>query len=109
MTATVNVPCMKGEPGYRYRVWTVAEIPFDKLPHFEPGMRSPAFVALDGWTVYLGERTLNVHRPGEHHPLNGSQHATERAVRRAAYEAAVLGLHVYDNVAARYGLPTGER
>jgi hypothetical protein len=103
-----TIPRMEGTPGYRYRVWTVADIPFDDLPRFDPGMRSPAFVSLDDWTVYLGERVLNVHRPGEQHPLNGSEYADVRAVTRAAYEAGVLGLHVYDDVAARYSLPSGE-
>lgn len=90
----------------RGRVWTVEHLPADRLPHFEPSMRSPAFVALNGWFVAFDGGTLYAHRNGVKHDLHGSKHHSAREADEAAYAAGPLGLHVYEDVAGRYGLPT---
>lgn len=93
----------------RSRTWTVDHIPFDELPAFEPGMRSPVFVSLEGWQLNWYGDVLYVFNPdaGTHHDLHGAKgFTTYDDARRAWYNAGVLGLWVYEDVAADYGLPT---
>lgn len=112
----------------RYRVYTVAHLPFEALPAYADG--GPATVALGVWGVSTsslcrafsspsvaaaddGMHTLSVYRfatPGgadiERHALDGTTYATGRDASRAAYEAGLLGFMVYERDAGRFGLPT---
>lgn len=97
----------------RSRTWTADHIDFTDLPEFEPGMRSPALVSLDDWRIrWLGSELL-VSRPDEsaddgceYHELHGTHHPTVDDYHRACYDAGILGLMVYEDVAHEYGLPS---
>lgn len=97
----------------RYRCWTVAQIPWEDLPDFEPGMRRPVIVTLNGWDVHWYGSALYVYRLAgdghdeEYHELHGTHYPDDySAAQKACYDAGVMGLHVYENVAADYGLPS---
>jgi hypothetical protein len=96
-----------------FRTWTVDHIPdYDDLPTFEPGMRSPAIVALDNWYInWSGDGELFVFRYAEdgqerHHELDHARFGTVEDAHAAAWAAGLLGLYVYENVAHNYGLPS---
>jgi hypothetical protein len=95
----------------RCRTWTVDHIPdYTGLPTYEPGPRSPALVALDGWQI-TWDGTLSVfrtHEDGtERHPdLDQASFDTEEEADAAAWNAGVVGLMVYEDVAHLYGLPS---
>ncbi len=123
MTATT--PPVEGQifpTGYdgRYRLYTIAHLPFDALPSYAEG--GPAKVVLDPWDVSTtsptegegGRVTLNVYpatsrQTGERHPLDGTRYDDREDADRAAYDAGLLAFMVYERDAARYGLPTAER
>ncbi len=97
----------------RCRTWTVDHIPdYADLPDYEPGLRSPALVSLDGWQVNLsGNGTLYVFRNNEdsierHPDIDQTNFATEEESNAAAWDAGVIGLMVYEDVAHEYGLPS---
>lgn len=93
----------------RFRTWTVDHIPFDELPEYEPGPRSPATVSIDGWQLNWYGDALYVYHPetDAYHALHGQLgYPTARDAERAWYDAGVLGLMVYEDVAADYGLPS---
>jgi hypothetical protein len=94
----------------RCRTWTVDHIPdFADLPAYEPGMRSPVLVPLDGWAVNWSYGTLFVFQRsgGERHPdLDGAQFGTAEEAHTAAWAAGLLGLWVYEDVAHEYRLPS---
>lgn len=107
------VPPLEGEitrhHDRRSRTWTVEHLPFDELPSFEPGMRSPMFVSIGGWQVHWYGDALYVYYPDTdtYHDLHGQRgYPTIEDARRAWYNAGVLGLWVYEHAAAEYGLPT---
>lgn len=100
----------------RYRVVTVAYLPFDALPQYPAG---PALVTVGGWNtstsslsplssptviaVDNSKVTLNVfrmHGDAVHitsHELDGTQYPTRRDADRAAYNAGVTGFMVYEH------------
>jgi len=95
----------------RFRMWTVDHIPdYTDLPESEPGLRSPALVSLDGWQVNRsGSGTLDVFRTNEdgierHPDLDQVTFATEEEANAAAWNAGVIGLMVYEDVAHLYGV-----
>lgn len=98
----------------RCRTWTVAHIPdYTDLPDYDPAPRSPALVSLDGWQVSWNGGVLYVSRADEsaddgreYHELYGTHCPTEDDYNRACYEAGVIGLMVYEDVAHLYGLPS---
>ncbi len=108
------VPPLEGEitrhHDGRCRTWTVEHIPFDELPAFEPGMRSPVMVALYGWRlIWHSGDTLSAYQPDtqEQHELHGQTgYPTEHDAYRAWYNAGLMGFWVYENVAGQYGLPS---
>ncbi len=93
----------------RFRTWTVEHIPFEDLPTYEPGPRSPATVSINGWQVHWYGDALYVYHPdtNAYHELHGKRgYPTIEDAERAWYDAGVLGLMVYEDVAAEYGLPS---
>jgi len=112
----------------RYRIWTVNDIPFDRLATNEydrPGMvthtewgvsyprmrrvlSSPEVVAADDGKIELSISRIE-HKPEGgcdiiKHPLDGTRYDTDRDVSRAAYEAGVIAFMVYVKDEAKYGL-----
>jgi hypothetical protein len=98
-----------------YRLYTVADVPFDAFPQYADGgpsmvvnteygvsysstckvLSSPGVVAADDGLV-----TLNAYASpytGEKHALDGTKYATQTDARRAAYEAGLLAFMVYDD------------
>jgi hypothetical protein len=141
MTTTVapaTLPALQGEiftGGYdgRYRLYTVAELPFDALPSYRDG--GPGRVVINGWSTSSARLcrvfssasviaaddhmvTVRATRGGcnnagrycpelvEHHALNGAKFATDREADQAVYEAGLTAFMVYEKQAAAFGLPT---
>ncbi len=125
-------PALQGKksPHYdgRYRLYTVADVPFDRFPEYPDG---PALVTVGEWGVSYhslcrmfsspsvvanddGLVELHIYQAGasfgqvQRHDLYGTKYPTRRDASRAAYEAGCLGFMVYESGAARYGLPADD-
>lgn len=104
----------------RYRVLTVAHLPYGTLPAYPEG---PATVTIEPWCVSTsplsplsspsvlaaddGMTTLNVHKMTggcERHDLDGTKYATKDDADRAAYDAGVTGYMVYERDRERLGV-----
>ncbi len=125
---TTTLPPVHGDntPHYdgRYRLWTINEIPFDRLP--DDG--GPALVVIDGWCVSYpslckwmsspsvaeaddGKVTLTAFRPisdnpyrSERHELDGTKYDAVRDAQCAAYEAGLLAFMLYLKDEQHYGI-----
>jgi hypothetical protein len=119
---------------YRYRLYTVAELPFDALPAYPAGparvahtdwhtatsslchgLSSPSVVAADDGMVAVRATRGGYNKDGqydpalvERHELDGQRFATQHAADRAVYEAGLTAFMVYERDAARFGLPIAE-
>jgi hypothetical protein len=92
----------------RYRMWTVDHIPFDEIPAYDPGT-GVGLVAVDGWGLNWYGDALYAYRKetDEYHPLHGQRgYSTRNDANRAWYDAGLMGLMAYENVAAQFGLPS---
>lgn len=124
MITPATIPDLYGDVtalgDYRYRLYTVAELPFEAMLGRRDG--GPGMAVIDGWAVgYTGTKParLNARRGGyteegrydpnlvERHELDGVEYPTMRDAERAAYDAGLLAFMVYERDAARFGLPTG--
>ncbi len=95
-----------------YRVWMIQYMPFEEIPEFGPASQSPARVTVDEaeWHfTYTEDGDLFVaHRTerGRRHPtLDKTNHGDARGALKAAYEAGLYGVMVYDHNAEMYGFP----
>lgn len=136
LTATPDLQGEQWASGYdgRHRLYTHEHIAFDALPDYREG--GPATVTNGDWSMSVSSvcvalsspsvaaealanpatrYTLNASRDGhyeagryvsERHPLDGTTYASDRAARRAAFDAGIIAYMVYERDAARLGLPT---
>lgn len=119
-----NMPELRGsvtgDYDGRYRLYTVAEVPFGTFPEYPSG---PGRVVIDGWhmstsslsrafsspsvvTADDGMHTLSLSRHDEtgermRHELDGTKYPTSEGASRAAYEAGCLAYMVYERDAHR--------